>query len=419
MLFFVIFPIFAAPGTGAQERQDNYGDIADYLDNIYGLDENAGLTAFPVLNVPMGGHSEGMGTAFTAVCDDISFIEFNPAGSSMLSKSELAFFHNNWIADTMLEGIVYATRFGNLGIGAGAKWMYTPFTEYNLYGERVSNGYYSEGLVILNASYNFLSGYYFSGISAGVNLKGAFRVMPDFTDSEDKIIANSGWEQSAVMGMADVGMLTRFNLFKFYSSRDKNTSVALTMRNLGPPAIDEPLPTVACAAMSYSPLRPILFAFDFYLPVNMIDPDLSEKPYMAFGASVNVTGFLSMHGGIMFKAGSSRLTVGSAVNLDKISIDINYTLDLVTQLQPLNRISLGVRLDLGDGGRKQISDRIDELYLLGLESYSRGDFGEARYYWEETLSLNPRFDPAKEGLAFLNRREALEQRITDVQNLEF
>jgi len=402
----------------AADSQDSYGSIAEYLNDIYGIDDNAGLTAFPVLNIPMGGRAEGLATAFSAISDDVSFIEYNPAGSSMLERSELAFFHNNWIADTKLEGVAYATRFKNLGIGAGAKWLYLPFTEYNLYGERVSNGYYSEGMAILNASYNFLSGYYFSGVSIGMSLKGAFRIMPDYTGDDDIIAAGSGLSQSAVMGMADVGALTRFNLLKFYSAREKNASAALVIRNLGPPALDEPLPTVVNAAFSYKPIRPVTLAFDFNLPLNMTDVELSEKPYMAFGLAVNVTNFLSMRTGILFKAGSSRICVGSAINMNKIALEVNYTLDLLTQMQPLNRVSLGVRIDLGDGGRRKESDKIDELYLLGLEAYSRGNYSDARICWEEALKHDPKYEPAKEGLNMLNEREELDKRINDLFRLD-
>jgi hypothetical protein len=72
----------------------------------------------------MGGRSEGMASAFAAVSDDISFIEYNPAGSLMLAKSELAFFHNNWIADSRLEGIAYAARFGYWGCRRGKMALY-------------------------------------------------------------------------------------------------------------------------------------------------------------------------------------------------------------------------------------------------------------------------------------------------------
>ena len=416
ILFSRLPDLSADSGDSAHE---GYGSIADYLNDIYGIDDNAGLTAFPVLNIPMGGRSEGMAGAFSAIADDISFIEFNPAGSSMLAKSELAFFHNNWIADTKIEGAAYATRFGNLGIAAVAKWLYLPFTEYNLYGERVSNGYYSEGVAILNASYNFFSGYYFSGLSVGISLKGAFRLVPDYTDNYDNIIAGSGMSQSAFMGMADIGLLTRFDLLKFYVSREKNASAAIVIRNLGPPVLGEPLPTVANAAISYKPIRPLTIAFDFNLPINMTDVSLSELPYMALGFSVNVTNFLSMRTGVLFKAGSSRVVVGSAISMNKLSVDVNYTLDLLTQLQPLNRISLAVRFDLGDNGRSQRTDKVEELYLLGLDAYSRGNFTDARLCWEEALRIDPQYEPAKDSLNMLNNREDLTNRIEELYSLDF
>jgi tetratricopeptide (TPR) repeat protein len=409
----------AAAAPALNSDSGGYGSISDYLDSIYGADDNAGLTAFPVLNVPMGGRSEGMASAFGAVSDDISFLEYNPAGSAMLSRSELAFFHNNWIADTKIEGAVFASRIKNLGLAAGAKWLYTPFSEYNMYGDRVSKGYYSEAAATLNASYNFFSGYYFSGISVGASLKGAFRFMPDYTDNEDHIISGSGWSQSAAMGMADIGALTRFDFLKPYHSRERNTSAALVLRNLGPPVMDEPLPTVVTAALSYKPLRPLLFSFDFSCPINIMDPALSEKPYWAAGAALNITSFLSMRTGLLFKSGNVRVALGSAITLNKISLDINYTLDLLTQMQPLNRISVGIRFDLGDQGRKEMADRVDELYLAGLDAYAQRKYPEAQYYFEEALNLNPKFDPAREGLKIIQHAISVQQRIDDLQRLDF
>jgi len=417
-LIAVVLIVFSLMPVWAEDGHEFFGSMADFLNTIYGIDNNAGLTAFPVLNIPLGGRSEGMAGAFSSVSDDISFLEYNPAGSSMLEKSELAFFHNNWVADTKMEAAAFATRFGSLGIAAGLKWLYTPFTEYNIFGDRVSGGYYSEGVVTLNTSYNFFPGYYFSGVSAGINLKGAFRLMPDYTDNFDNIISGSGLSQSAIMAMADIGFLTRFDLFKNYASRERNASAAIVLRNLGPPALDEPLPTALNASFSYKPLRPLTLALDFTLPLNLMDISLSEKPYASLGISVNVANFLSMRAGFLYKAGSSRITVGSAVNLNNIAIDINYTLDLLTQFQPMNRISLGVRLDLGDGGRRQLSDKVDDLYLLGHEAFSRGNYTDARLCWEEALRLNPKYEPAIESLAMLDAREKLFNRVDSMQRLE-
>ena len=402
-----------------------YGSLADYFNSIYGPDKNAGLTAFPILNIPMGGRSEGMAGAFSAVADDISFIDYNPAGSASLSKSELALFHNNWVGDTKIEGLVFASRMGDLGFGAGTKWLYTPFTEYNMYGDRVSKGYYSEGIAALNMSYNFLSGYYFSGLSLGASLKAAFRIVPDFSDADDlgnnqgSLISGSGLAQSSVMFAGDLGLLTRFDFLKPYSARENNTAFALVFRNLGPFAKNEPLPTTLVAALSYKPLRPLLFSFDFSLPVNFQDITLSEKPYWAAGMSAVITNFLSMRMGLMGKAGDVRITLGSAVNLEKLSVEVNYTLDLLTQFQPLNRVSLGIRFDLGDGGRAKIAAQVDELYLLGLDAYSMGKPLDALDYWQECLRLNPKFQPAQEGIVIVNHALEVQQRIKDIQTIGF
>jgi tetratricopeptide (TPR) repeat protein len=421
----VLFILVQAFSFGIDLDNSAYGSISDYLNDIYGIDDNAGLTAFPVLNVPMGGRAEGMASSFSAVADDISFIEYNPAGSAVLPRSELAFFHNNWIADTKVEGLIYSFRLKNLdslGLATGGKWLYTPFTEYNMYGERESKGYYSEAVAFLNASYNFLADYHFFGLSAGVTLKGAFRFVPDFSDADDagnyegSIIEGSGLSQSAVMGMADLGVLTRFDLFKPYYSREKNASAALVVRNLGPPVMGDPLPTVAALAVSYKPLKPLLFSFDFSFPINMRDVSLSEKPYWAAGIAVQVTDFLSMRTGLLSKTGNVRFTIGSAVKLQKIALDVNYTLDLLTQLQPLNRVSIGVRFDMGDNGRQAKSDEVDRLYMAGIDAYSMGQFLEAQRCWNEALKINPLFEPAIEGLRNLQEAIRLEERMDELRN---
>jgi tetratricopeptide (TPR) repeat protein len=419
------FVLFAYTAAAIDFDAEDYGSITDYLKGIYGVDDNAGLTAFPVLNIPLGGRAEGMAGSFSAVADDVSFLEWNPAGSSMLPKTELAFFHNNWIADTKIEGAAFASRFGDFGFAAGGKWLYTPFTEYNMYGERASKGYYSEAVATLNGSCNFLSGYYFSGISLGVNIKGAFRFVPDFSDSDDldnrtgSRISGSGWEQSAAMAMADIGALTRINFLKFYNSRDRNLSFALVARNLGPPAKGDPLPTVAVAGLSWKPLRPILLSFDYSFPVNTVDFNLSEQPYWAAGLSAQITGFLSMRGGLLARHGNVRIALGSAVDLQKFSLDLNYTLDLLTQLTPLNRVSLGVRFNLGDQGRADREAEAEALYIQGLNAYAQGELEQARQYWEEALKVNPRFEPAAEGLSLLVRSKTLMERIDEMQSLGF
>jgi hypothetical protein len=424
----VVGMAFSFPCFAIDFDPDIYGSFSDYLEEVYGIDENAGLTAFPSINVPMGGRAEGMAGAFAAVADDVSFIEWNPAGSARLAKTELAFFHNNWIADTKVEGAAFGTRDKNFGVAAATKWIYTPFTEYNLWGDRVSKGYYAEGVAILNVAVNLFSGYYFRGLAMGINLKPAFRFVPDYADADsdestidtDQIIPGSGKSQSAVALMGDIGFLWRGNFLKFYNSRDENFSLALVARNFGVPDVtsklmDDPLPSVVVGGLSYRPNRPVLVSFDYTQPINLYDIALSEKPSYAFGVSVTISRFLSMWSGLRLKAGGTRIAVGSAIALEKVVFDINYTLDLATQIQPLNRVSVGVRLDLGDHGRSRIDKQVDEFYLAGLDSYSQGDDTDAKRLWQEALDLNPHFEPAREGLSAIRATEDLQRRVSQMR----
>src|SRR5208337_1420948 len=108
----------AAGATGA----DLYASWVDLLSQF--ADNNTGLTSFPTLLVPLGGISEGMGTASAALSRDTGYIESNPAGSALMRQTELSFYHHNWISDSNLEGVVYTIRFNDLGIGFGRKFLY-------------------------------------------------------------------------------------------------------------------------------------------------------------------------------------------------------------------------------------------------------------------------------------------------------
>ncbi|MBA7631253.1 hypothetical protein ES703_38783 [subsurface metagenome] len=387
---------------------------ADYSDFYYNLsqafssfaDPNTGLTVFPTLLIPLGGKYEGMGTAYTAVAWDSGFLESNPSASSSLERGELSFFHHSWIADSNIEGVIYTVRFNDLGIGFGGKFLYVPFTEYNDWGVRESKGYFSETIGTLNISYNFFSNYYFYGLALGTNLKVAYRNIPTVIYPD----------QSAITGMIDVGILTRLNLLKFYIARSKNFSVGLVLKNLGLPALGEPLPTMATMGIAYAPLRPLTLSIDFNYPISF-DPENypAQHWYIASGMDVAVTDFLSIQAGFQFKGDNPRVSVGSTIDLEKISFIVNYNLDLSGRLNPLDKFSVEAKLNLGDRGRLAQRNLVEDLYLSGLEAYARGNWAEAIQYWERLLEIDPGFIPARQNietaLKALELQEAMEERL--------
>lgn len=372
--------------AGAQASSALY----NFVSNYFNPDPNAGLTAFRSLLIPMGGLAEGMGMAYTAAARDSSYFEANPAASAVIDQTELGVFHNNWIADTRIEGAVYTIRSGNLGFGAMGKWLYLPFTGTDDFGDRVGSGYYSEATLGFNAAYNFFHGYSFDGVSLGGTAKLAWRSVPS---ELARAAGNSG-----LAAMVDLGSLVRFNFLKPFASRTKNSAVGLAIKNLGPPVMGEALPTVASLGFSWAPFRPLTFSADFSKPLNLLEPSKSELPSAALGFSLAMTDSFGFQGGLLVKGGNPRLSIGSAFALDLVKVTVNYTLDLTTQFTPLNRISVQAAFSLGDLGRADLARKVDRLYLDGLNEYGKGNLDAAIALWSEAARLDPSFDPVRDSL---------------------
>ena len=387
-----------------------------YLSEIFGIDPNAGLNSFLTLTIPAGGKYEGMGTAFTAMSSDSSFLDSNPAGSSFVKNSELTFYHNNWIEETNIESVTYTARWDNLGIGVGGKFLYLPFTGIDDWGDRAQNddgtyakGYYTETIATFNGAYTFLNDYYYHGVSVGANFKIGYRGIP-YSIAPD---------QSALAVMVDLGIQTRFNLLKYYSSREKNFSFGTVIKNLGTEFIDDPdpLPTMLSTGIAYSPIRPLIWAVDVNYPFNL-DGTPSESISYSTGFDVKFTPFLSLQSGFLLKKGLPRFSVGSSLDMEKFSITANYTLDLTTQINNLDRFSISLRLNLGDFGRMTRTEKAQMLYLKGLEAYANGDISGAIDFWEECLTYREDFTPARELIATAGKTLELNETLEEKQTVE-
>jgi tetratricopeptide (TPR) repeat protein len=365
-------------------------------------DPNTGLTSFPTLLVPLGGLSEAMGTAYTAVSRDAGYIESNPAASSILKDSELAFYHHNWISDSNMEGVVYTVRFNDLGIGFGGKFLYVPFTAYNDWGVKGAADYVSESVGTINVSYNFLSNYYFYGLAVGANLKVAYRNIP----------VVFALNQSALAVMGDFGMQTSFNFLKFYSSQSKNFSVGAVVKNLGVSTLpDETLPQVATAGLAWSPLRPWTIAVDYNYPFSFPGQPPAEVWNLAVGTTVAMTDFLSVQAGALWKADNPRISIGTSLNMGSLALDVNYNLDLSGSLNPLDKFSVQAKFNLGDSGRSTTSTEADRLYLQGVEEYANGNYEKAIELWKKVLEINPKYLPASDNIAIAEQELAVRNQL--------
>ena len=398
------FFLFSAHSLELAEFESSLADIFSSS-----IDKNEGTTVFRSLNIPVGGRTEALGTAFTALSDDASFFDYNPAASAVLEQSEIAVFHNAWISDSALETISATRRNGSLGYGAQLKCFYIPFSEYNLYGDRVAGNYYSETSATFNIAYNFFSGYSFKGLAVGANAKVAWRNIPDYTNNkDDSVISGSGLEQSALGLMADTGILLRFNALKFYSDRTANLRIALTLNNFGIALTgfgneiqkDDDTPARISAGFAYKPFSRITLTGEVRKPILISDFSASPALSFASGIEAQVTNIFAFQFGFLLQGANPRFSMGSEFDIKGIKMDVAYTLDLTSSANPVNHISLGAKIRFGDRGRKAAMQKVDEYYLAGLKFYAEGYYDEAILKWNQAINtaakspLNMRFEPA-------------------------
>ncbi len=403
----ILFILSAIPIYGAGVSEDTfhdwYGEFGDYLEPE--RVKNTGLTVFPTLLIPIGGEYEGMGTAYTAVGRDSSFLEANPAASSGLEYTELSLYHNNLIADTNMEGMVYTTRFDNLGIGVGGKHLHVPFTSYDDFGAQLGTARYTETIMAANLSYNFFRSFYFHGVSAGANVKAAYRNIPD----------RIAPDQSAAAVMGDLGLLTRFHFLKFHSSQNPNFSVGTTLRNVGPPVLDEPLPAMWSTGIAWSPFRPVTLAADYNVPLILFSDLPPPEPGYAVGAAVTVTDFFTLRSGFLMHGGNPRFTMGGSVGLAAMTLTVNYTLDMTTQLTAFDRFSVHAGFTFSDRGRGERQDTVRQLYLDALQSFAAGELERTIELTDRALAIDPTFQPAAETRAMASRMRDLQFRMEAIR----
>ena len=410
--FSIFLIIFCICGIGINAHAISLTDATSTIGDLFSsfVDANEGTSSFRSLLIPFGGRTESLGNAYTGLCDDISYLRYNPAAGSIQKETQVALFHNSWIADSKLETLAYTTRFKNiphLSYGGYVSCFYLPFTEYDLFGDRVAGNYYTETVAAVNVSYNLLAGYDFKGLAAGLTVKGGWRGMPDYTDNDTgAIIQGSGFKQSAFAIMADAGIMLQFNFLKFYSSRDPNVRIGLSAQNIGVSLTgfgselqqDDPLPTTISAGISVKLIKPITVSADFVQPLNLFDIGSYHIPYFNTGVSIQFTSFASLLAGFSLKGANPRISTGLEFEVAKIRLNMNYTLDLTSSLAPLNRISLSAKILLGDKGRSITDAQVDDYYKLGLKYYADAKWEDAILVWQEALKLNKRFDPAIQGI---------------------
>lgn len=420
-LFLLIFLILLNFSGFCADVSKSYFEVSKAFDIF--IQKNEGETAFRSLLIPAGGRFEGLASAFTALSNDSSFFEANPAGSAIIKNTEISILHNNWIADSKLETFAYSQRTDNFGWGTALRCFYIPFTEYGFLGEKKASGFYSETFLIGNFSYNFLSTYDFKGLTIGANLKTGITAMPPFSGQDNvadkkSVQRKNAANQNAYAVLGDLGLILRANVLKGFYDDEPNFYFGLAFKNFGTPIRGDIPPAYISMGFAYKPFSIFLFSVDVNQTINLKNIKASGFPLFSTGFMLSITKYFNFLSGFAIKSGNPRITFGGEVNLPNIQICANYTLDLASQITNINRISIGAKFLLGDRGRAEKAQNIKKLYFEGLKEFNAGKYREAVNIWNDLLKEDKTFIPAKEAIKIAEKQEQMRTELRKMLLLE-
>jgi len=118
-----------------------------------------------------------------------------------------------------------------------------------------------------------------------------------------------------------------------------------------------------------------------------------------------------VQGGVLMKADNPRVSVGAALALGTIDLDMNYNLDLSGSVNPLDKFSVQAKFDLGDAGRAARARQVEDLFLQGVEAYANLDYQKALDLWQQVLKLDPKYQPAADNIRIVQQTLSLQDQI--------
>lgn len=398
-LFFSLFFITKA-SLFCENQQISFSKIQnlpshyDYQISSENLSEPNYINSFFSAAKPFGNKAQVIGSSFAGFCDDLGYINSNPSAASVQKETQAGGF---------LEYSLDSAFFGGLGLTRRAKQL--PDFGYGLFGTilTIPDSKYFEVITGLNLSYNFLAGYDFKGICAGINIKSGwqnlqFSSIKNNYNQDDFVICVP---KSLFSVIFDLGVMTQFNLFKYFYSREPNVKVGLSLKNIGfvfgssiEDVKNHPLPSEVSLAFSCRFLKPITLCAGTSFPLNFSDFSQRYVPSVSFGFDFYLKDSISISVGTDFKKNKSQFSAGLDLKFSENRINFNYSLDYISKEHQSHKISLSFKALLGDNDRNLIDFMVDKYYQAGLDYYANGEWEKAIKEWEKALQLNRHFDPA-------------------------
>jgi TolB-like protein len=184
-----------------------------------------GTAAAPFLKIGSAARAQALGGNFAGLADDVSAVEYNPAGLAGISAGAAALSHVIWFNDVTLDSVIFGTKSGNSAYGFnGTLLRAVDYARAKVENAAADTAELVQGEEILQQ--NTLAAFTYARSYDGVNF-----------GISAKYIGQQLYKNQAAAAAADLGLL--------FKSRNGRTGYGISLLNIGTTLGGDPLP--ACA----------------------------------------------------------------------------------------------------------------------------------------------------------------------------
>ena len=183
----------------------------------YSQDRKAGLTGAAFLKVGVGARAVGMGSAVTALSNDVNQMFYNPAGIALKDETwQASFSYNKWIADIAHNSAAVAFNIegvGTIGVGFISFGVSGIPSDRDIPNDPVLSPFQVDFVTTSTYDYRDLayqvtfSRYVIEQLSLGITLKGVSQKIDDQTATAFAVDFGSVYQ----IGVLDWTIAARFN----------------------------------------------------------------------------------------------------------------------------------------------------------------------------------------------------------------
>ncbi|OVE78079.1 hypothetical protein BVX98_01310 [bacterium F11] len=245
-------------------------------------------TGLAFLKIPVGARGVGLGSAYTALANDVSGMFWNPGGLPTVSSREVGLFHTDSFEDVNFDvvGLALPSKWGTFGLGVSY------LSQGELEGRdihRQKTGSFEASDLSVNVAYGRTVSLFSQSIHMGGNVKAIQSRLAD---------------ESAETVALDLGII--------HGTPISRLNMGWAVQNMGPGVkFDQkryPLPLTLSAGLAY--------AIPFGLGLTM---DLKHQPHdnittTSLGAEYSVMSFISVRGGYMANLAGQVSQLGSSAD---------------------------------------------------------------------------------------------------------